>query len=97
MATCGGAAVLRVLREGHGSLHAVLLHLLDGVLRQRLHVAEADVELVRGCREKERRRETERARERDKLWDDFRSACVLTPLTRPFFVFTIGLYFLMLS
>lgn len=52
--TCGGAAVLRILREGHGSLHAVLLHLLDGVLRQRLHVAEADVELVRGCREGER-------------------------------------------
>ncbi|KAF3848742.1 hypothetical protein F7725_015239, partial [Dissostichus mawsoni] len=31
--TCGGAAVLRILREGHRSLHTVLLHLLDGFLR----------------------------------------------------------------
>lgn len=45
--TCGGAAVLRILGEGHGSLHAVFLHLLDGVLRQRVNIPEADVELVR--------------------------------------------------
>lgn len=45
--TCGGAAVLGILSEGHGSLHAVFLHLLDGVLRQRVNIPEADVELVR--------------------------------------------------
>lgn len=45
--TCGGAAVLGILGEGHGSLHTVFLHLLDGVLRQRVNVSEADVELVR--------------------------------------------------
>lgn len=50
--TCGGAAVLGILGEGHSSLHSVLLHLLDGVLRQRGDIAEADVELVRSWREK---------------------------------------------
>lgn len=48
--TSGGAAVLRVLREGDGSLHAVPLHLLDRLLGQRVHVAEANVVLVRRCR-----------------------------------------------
>lgn len=50
--TCGGAAVLRVLSEGHGSLHSILLHLLDGLLRQRLNVPETDVELVRSWTER---------------------------------------------
>lgn len=45
--TCGGAAVLRILCEGHGSLHSVFLHLFDGVLRQRLNIPETNVELVR--------------------------------------------------
>lgn len=48
--TGGGAAVLRVLREGDGSLHAVPLHLLDRLLSQWVHVAEANVVLVRRCR-----------------------------------------------
>lgn len=50
--TCGGAAVLRVLREGDGPLDAVLLHLLDRLLRQRVHVPEPDVVLVRRCQTK---------------------------------------------
>lgn len=45
--TCGGAAVLGILGEGHGSLHAVFLHLLNGVLCERVNVPEANVELVR--------------------------------------------------
>lgn len=50
--TCGGAAVLGILGEGHSSLHSVFLHLLDGVLRQRMNVPEADVELVRSWGDK---------------------------------------------
>lgn len=52
--TCGGAAVLRILREGHRSLHTVLFHLLDGVLCQGVDVAETDVELVRSWRRRHR-------------------------------------------
>lgn len=48
--TCGGAAVLGVLGEGNGPLDAVPLHLLDGLLGQGMHVAEADVVFVRSCR-----------------------------------------------
>lgn len=51
--TCSGAAVLRILCEGYGSLHSVFLHLLDGIFRQRLNVPEPDVELVRSWRDRE--------------------------------------------
>lgn len=51
--TCSGAAVLRILCEGYGSLHSVFLHLLDGIFRQRLNVPEPNVELVRSWRDRE--------------------------------------------
>lgn len=51
--TCGGAAVLRVLREGDGSLDAVILHLLNCFLCQRVHVSEANVVLVGCCQTKQ--------------------------------------------
>lgn len=54
--TCGGAAVLGVLGEGNSPLDAIPLHLLDGLLRQGMHVPEADVVLVRRCQPDHRER-----------------------------------------
>lgn len=54
--TCGGAAVLGVLGEGNGPLDSIPLHLLDGLLRQGMHVAEANVIFVRCCQPKNQER-----------------------------------------
>lgn len=50
--TGGGATVLWVLGESNGPLNPIFLHLFNGFFRQGVDVAETDVILVRGWKEK---------------------------------------------